>query len=58
MTEGSIENIWGEDPCKHEWLTRVDERVLEEPDEWIQSACVLCRYDRMQLSTAYGRNLD
>jgi ferredoxin-nitrate reductase len=34
MTMDSIEDIWGErTPYKHEWLTRVDERVMEEPDK-------------------------
>lgn len=44
QTRNSIADIWGE---RHpfvddEWSVRVDERVLEEPDRWVQSACVLC----------------
>src|SRR5206468_3903592 len=31
-------------PCRGEgdWPVRVDERTLEDPEHWIQSACVLC----------------
>ena len=25
-----------------EWPVRVDEYVVEEPERWVQSACVLC----------------
>lgn len=44
QTRDSIADIWGE---RHpfvddEWSPRVDERMLEEPDRWVQSACVLC----------------
>lgn len=40
----SIKDIWGErTPYKHEWPTRVDIRQIEEVDNWVQSACVLCR---------------
>src|SRR5919106_968616 len=43
QTRNSIENIWGErKPYKGEWPVRVDEYYLEEPDQWVQSACVLC----------------
>jgi hypothetical protein len=42
----SIEDIWGQrTPYKHEWPTRVDEAWDEEPEKWVQSACVLCRYE-------------
>ena len=42
-THNSIEKIWGDrTPYYEEWPTRVDERIAEEPDEWVQSACVLC----------------
>ena len=38
-----IDDIWGErTPYYKDWPVRHDEYVIEEPDEWIQSACVLC----------------
>lgn len=43
QTRDSIANIWGErTPYKGEWPVRIDERTTEEPDHWVQSACVLC----------------
>ncbi len=42
-TRNSISDIWGERmPYRGEWSVRVDKRVLEEPERWVQSACVLC----------------
>jgi anaerobic selenocysteine-containing dehydrogenase len=42
-SRNSIENIWGErTPYKGEWPARVDEYYIEQPDKWVQSACVLC----------------
>lgn len=42
-TRNSIKNIWGDrTPYRGEWPARVDARVLEEPEQWVQSACVLC----------------
>jgi len=42
-TRNSIKDIWGErTPYYNEWPVRVDERKEEEPDHWVQSACVLC----------------
>ncbi len=42
-TRDSIADIWGErTPYIDNWSNRVDERTLEEPDSWVQSACVLC----------------
>lgn len=39
----SINDIWGERTPHHgEWPARGDARTLEEPDKWVQSACVLC----------------
>src|SRR5438045_6717079 len=38
-------NVWGERTpfaASGEWPVRVDEHVLEEPERWVQSACVLC----------------
>jgi anaerobic selenocysteine-containing dehydrogenase len=40
-----ILDVWG-DRTPHasgtEWPERIDEFVLEEPERWVQSACVLC----------------
>jgi anaerobic selenocysteine-containing dehydrogenase len=42
-TRNSIKDIWGErTPHYEDWQVRVDKQVIEEPDEWIQSACILC----------------
>ena len=42
-TRDSINNIWGErTPYRGEWPVRIDEQTTEEPDHWVQSACVLC----------------
>jgi anaerobic selenocysteine-containing dehydrogenase len=42
-TRDSIADIWGErTPYFGEWSVRVDERTIAEPDQWVQSACVLC----------------
>ncbi|KAL4756825.1 molybdopterin oxidoreductase family protein [Aspergillus foveolatus] len=39
----SIKNIWGErTPYKHQWPTRCDSHLVDTPDTWVQSACVLC----------------
>src|SRR3954453_1280097 len=39
----SIADIWGErTPTDRSWTARVDERVVEEPERWVQSCCVLC----------------
>src|SRR3954469_22269825 len=43
QTRDSISNIWGElIPYVGDWPVRVDMRISEEPDHWVQSACVLC----------------
>jgi anaerobic selenocysteine-containing dehydrogenase len=43
ITRDSIADIWGErTPYDENWPARADERTLEEPDRWVQSACVLC----------------
>jgi ferredoxin-nitrate reductase len=42
-TRDSIADVWGERTAYlKDWPERVDERVAEEPDKWVQSACVLC----------------
>ncbi|GAA6619517.1 molybdopterin oxidoreductase family protein [Scytonema sp. NUACC26] len=43
QSRDSIADIWGDrTPYLDRWFERVDERTLEEPDSWVQSACVLC----------------
>jgi ferredoxin-nitrate reductase len=43
QTYDSIQNIWGErTPYKGQWPVRVDQRISEEPEKWVQSACLLC----------------
>ena len=43
QTRDSITDIWGErTPYIGDWPVRVDERILEEPDRWVQSTCLLC----------------
>jgi anaerobic selenocysteine-containing dehydrogenase len=45
ISRDSITEIWGErTPYRGEgaWPVRVDERTLDDPERWIQSACVLC----------------
>jgi ferredoxin-nitrate reductase len=43
-TRDSIADVWGErTPHLHNmWPVRKDERTVEEPERWVQSACVLC----------------
>ena len=43
-TRDSIADVWGErTPHLHNmWPVRADGRALEEPERWVQSACVLC----------------
>ncbi|MFC4930285.1 molybdopterin oxidoreductase family protein [Massilia sp. GCM10023247] len=44
-SRNSIADIWGERTpyAGHDkWPVRVDQRTLEAPDKWVQSACVLC----------------
>lgn len=43
QTRDSINDIWGQRmPYYGDWPVRVDEKTTEEPDHWVQSACVLC----------------
>src|SRR5438105_4243922 len=43
QTRDSIRDIWGErTPFYGEWPVRHDEQKEEEPDKWVQSACVMC----------------
>jgi anaerobic selenocysteine-containing dehydrogenase len=42
-TRDSVRDVWGpRAPFADEWTPRVDERTIETPDSWVQSACVLC----------------
>jgi ferredoxin-nitrate reductase len=42
-TRDSITDVWGErTPYTNQWPVRIDEYVTEEPQKWVQSACVLC----------------
>jgi len=42
-TRDSIADIWGtRTPHDGEWPVRVDERILEEPERWVQSTCIFC----------------
>ena len=44
QSRDAIEDIYGpRTPYKHIWPSRVDEQVIEEPEKWVQSACILCR---------------
>lgn len=43
QSHDSIKNIWGErTPYFGQWPIRVDQRTEQEPDKWVQSACLLC----------------
>ncbi|HEV2861874.1 MAG TPA: nitrate reductase [Pyrinomonadaceae bacterium] len=43
-TRDSVSDVWGERTphLHHMWPVRADARALEEPERWVQSACVLC----------------
>ena len=42
-SRNSIDDVWGErTPYYDKWPARVDYNIIEEPTEWVQSACVLC----------------
>ena len=44
-SRNSIQDIWGErTPFRGQgkWPERVDYRLADEPERWVQSACVLC----------------
>lgn len=45
QSRDSIREVWGKRTGyvgEGEWPERVDEALIEEPDRWVQSACVLC----------------
>src|SRR5256885_2014433 len=43
QTRDSIADVWGDrTPYAGDWPARVDERLLAEPERWVQSCCVLC----------------
>jgi ferredoxin-nitrate reductase len=44
-SRNSIQDIWGPRTpfrSRGQWPERVDCRITEEPDRWVQSACLLC----------------
>src|SRR4051812_30695476 len=44
-TRDSVADIWGERTPflgEGEWTVRVDAALTEEPEHWVQSACLLC----------------
>ena len=47
-TRDSIKDVWGpRTPYfgEEQWPSRVDARIIDEPERWVQSACVLCTND-------------
>jgi anaerobic selenocysteine-containing dehydrogenase len=44
QTRRSIDDIWGErtPTVNQQWPVRVDSHLQEEPEQWVQSCCVLC----------------
>ena len=42
-TRDSIADTWGDrTPYYGDWQERIDERTIAQPEQWVQSACVLC----------------
>src|SRR5690242_12471075 len=43
-TRNSIEDVWGDrtPTVEGQWPIRIDSRIEEEPERWVQSSCVLC----------------
>jgi anaerobic selenocysteine-containing dehydrogenase len=47
-TRDSVADIWGRPTPYYgegQWPVRVDERVIEAPERWVQSTCLLCSND-------------
>ena len=43
QTRDSVRDVWGErTPYVGDWPVRVDQRLTDEPEKWVQSCCVLC----------------
>lgn len=43
QSRNSIVDIWGpRTPYVGNWPQRIDQQLAEQPDNWVQSACVLC----------------
>jgi hypothetical protein len=39
-----VEDVWGERKSyKHVWPDRVDQFTIDDPEKWVQSACVMSR---------------
>jgi anaerobic selenocysteine-containing dehydrogenase len=42
-SRNAVKDVWGErTPFDGAWPARVDHALAAEPDEWVQSCCVLC----------------
>src|SRR3954462_12903280 len=41
-----VRDVWGERTpyADSDWPERLDEHAVEQPDRWVQSACVLCSH--------------
>src|SRR4051812_29364845 len=45
QSRDSVQDLWGDRTPfvgAEEWPERIDYRIAEEPERWVQSACVLC----------------
>lgn len=43
QSRDSIKDVWGPRlPYKHQWPDRQDQLIIEEPEKWVQSACIMC----------------
>src|SRR3954469_25953983 len=45
QSRDSVQDLWGDRTPfvgAEKWPERIDYRVTEEPERWVQSACVLC----------------
>src|SRR5262245_55535328 len=44
-TRDSVADVWGPNAPFHGegcWPERIDEHTVDQPERWVQSACVLC----------------
>ncbi len=42
-TRDPVQDVWGDrTPYYQQWPDRVDARIVEQPDRWVQSTCILC----------------
>src|SRR5512142_3119290 len=43
QSRDSINDVWGpRTPYVDDWPVRVDERIIDTCDHWVQSTCILC----------------